>query len=53
MLSLQEIDEIAANRNKATREAYATGAHRQGEIGEYYGSHPSTVGVIVLKKRNS
>ncbi len=53
VLPLQELDEKAANRNEAVREAYATGGYSQREIGEYFGLHPSTVGVIIRKQRTS
>ena len=53
VLPLQEIDEKAADRNKAIREAYATGGYSSCEIGEYFGLHSNTIGVIVRKQRNS
>ncbi len=53
VLALKELDEKAANRNEAIRAACATGGYSQREIGEYFGLHPSTVGMIVRKQRNS
>lgn len=53
VLPLKELDEKAANRNEAIRDAHATGGYSQREIGEYFGLHPRTVGVIVRKQGNS
>ncbi|MDP1934336.1 MAG: addiction module toxin RelE, partial [Nitrosomonas sp.] len=50
------LSEIAAqhkDRKTAIIEACKTGAYSQREIGEYYQLHPTTVGVILRKNKNS
>lgn len=50
------LSEIAAqykDRKATIIAAYNTGAYSLREIGEYYRLHPTTVGVIVRKHRNS
>lgn len=51
--SLAKIAQRITERNAAILAAYATGAYSQREIGEYFNLHPSTVGVIVRKPRDS
>ena len=50
---LNKIEKQSSGRNRAITLAYETGAYSQREIGEYFGLHPSTVGVIVRKSRES
>lgn len=50
---LSEIAAQAKDRKTAIIAAYKTGAYSQREIGEYYQLHPTTVGVIVRKNKNS
>lgn len=52
-MSLLQIEEQYKGRNLAIVTAYNTGAYSQREIGEHFKLHPSTVGVIVRKARNS
>lgn len=52
-LSSVEIVLRTTGRNAAIIAAYETGAYSQREIGEYLDLHPSTVGVIVRRHRNS
>jgi len=52
-MSLLQIEEQHSDRNSAIVTAYKTGAYSQREIGEYFRLHPSTVGVIVRKARDS
>jgi len=50
------LSEIAAqhkDRNVAIIVAYKTGAYSQREIGEYHHLHPTTIGVILRKRKNS
>ncbi|MDV6343604.1 transposase [Nitrosomonas sp. Is37] len=50
------LSEIAAqhkDRKTAIVAAYKTGAYSQREIGEFYQLHPTTIGVIVRKNKNS
>ncbi len=51
--SISEIESQAVDRNSAIMTAYATGAYSQREIGDYFQLHPSTVGVIVRRIKNS
>jgi len=51
--SISEIESQAVDRNSAIITAYATGAYSQREIGDYFHLHPSTVGVIVRRIKNS
>lgn len=51
--ALTEIEQQSTDRNEAIIMAYKTGAYSQREIGEYFGLHPSTVGVIVRNTKNS
>ncbi|WP_428355720.1 transposase [Methyloprofundus sp.] len=51
-LSLLQIEAQYVDRNVAIVTAYNTGAYSQREIGEHFGLHPSSVGVIVRKARN-
>ncbi len=51
--SLSEIDQQAEDRNLAIITAYAIGINNQHEIGEYFGLHPSTVGIIVRRASDS
>ncbi|MEN8261568.1 MAG: addiction module toxin RelE, partial [Pseudomonadota bacterium] len=51
--SLEEVEKKASGRNEAIILAYETGAYSLREIGEYFGLHPSTVGVIVRRLRES
>ena len=50
---LEKIETEASDRNNAIQAAYATGLYNQREIGEYFGLHPSTIGVIVRKQADS
>ena len=50
------LSEIAAqykDRKTAVIAAYKTGAYSQQEIGEFYQLHPTTIGVLVCKAKNS
>ncbi len=50
------LSEIAAqykDRKAAIIAAYKTGVYSQREIGEFYQLHPTTIGVIVRKNKNS
>jgi hypothetical protein len=50
------LSEIAAqhqDRKTAIIAAYKTGAYSQREIWEFYQLHPTTVGVILRKSKNS
>ncbi len=51
--SISDIESQAIDRNSAIMTAYATGAYSQREIGDYFQLHPSTVGVIVRRVKNS
>ena len=51
--SLAEIVSRSTERDVSIIAAYDTGAYSQREIGDYFGIHPSTVGVVVRKHRNS
>jgi hypothetical protein len=50
------LSEIAAqykDRKTAIIAAYKTGAYSQREIGAFYQLHPTTIGAIVRKNKNS
>ena len=51
--SLLQIERQYPGRNSAIIAAYNTGVYSQREIAEYYNLHPSTVGVIIRKFKNS
>ena len=51
--SLAKIDQRSNSRDTAIITAYSTGAYSQREIGEFYGLHPSTVGVIVRNEKKT
>lgn len=51
--SLVQIEKLHVDRNQAIVTAYNTGAYSQREIGEHFSLHPSSVGVIVRKARDS
>ncbi len=51
--SLSEIESHTVDRDSAIIKAYATGGYSQREIGQYFNLHPSTVGVIVRRNKNS
>ena len=51
--ALLEIEKKHQDRDSAIIAAYSTGAYSQREIAEHYRLHPSMVGVIVRKSRNS
>jgi hypothetical protein len=50
---LSEIAVQHKDRKTAIIAAYKTGTYSQREIGEYYQLHPTTVGVILRKNKNS
>lgn len=50
-LSLQQITNVAPDRNTAMAAAYATGAYSYQEIADYFGVHFTTVGRVVRKRR--
>ena len=50
---LSEIATQHKDRKTAIIAAYKTGAYSQREIGKFYQLHPTTVGVIVRKNKNS
>jgi hypothetical protein len=50
---LSEIASQYKDRKTAIIAAYKTGAYSQREIGEFYQLHPTTVGVIVRKNKDS
>jgi len=50
---LLQIEEKHLDRNSAIVAAYKTGAYSQREIGEHFRLHPSTVGIIVRKAKDS
>ena len=55
-LIAKPLSEIAAqlqDRKTAIIAAYKTGAYNQREIGEFYQLHPTPVGVILRKSKNS
>jgi len=52
-MSLLQIEEKHLDRNSAIVAAYKTGAYSQREIGEHFRLHPSTVGIIVRKAKDS
>lgn len=43
----------AKDRKTAVIAAYKTGAYSQREIGEFYQLHPTTIGVILRKNKDS
>ncbi len=51
--SLLAIEKENKDRNASIISAYKTGVYSQREIAEHYNLHPSTVGVIIRKYRNS
>ncbi|MCK5353635.1 MAG: transposase, partial [Methyloprofundus sp.] len=51
--TLLQIEKQYQDRNLAIVAAYNTGAYSQREIAEHYELHPSTVGVIVRRLKNS
>ena len=51
--SLSEIAAQHEDRTAAIIAAYKTGAYSQREIGEFYQLHPTTIGVIVRKYKDS
>ena len=51
--TLLQIEKQNQDRNLAIVAAYNTGAYSQREIAEHYELHPSTVGVIVRRFKNS
>ena len=52
-MSLLQIEEQHSDRNSAIVTAYKTGAYSQREVAEHFRLHPSTVGVIVRKAKDS
>jgi len=52
-MPLLQIEEQHLDRNSAIVAAYKTGAYSQREIGEHFRLHPSTVGIIVRKAKDS
>jgi len=52
-MPLLQIEEKHLDRNSAIVAAYKTGAYSQREIGEHFRLHPSTVGLIVRKAKDS
>jgi len=51
--SLSEIEQQSVDRNTAIKTAYAKGSSSRREIGEHFHLHPSTVGVIVRRGKDS